>query len=302
MAITHAAEIMPPVPLRERGEAELILLWLHRYPELTRKTYASTLRSFQDHLQGRALRSVTIADLEAYAASIGDLAPSTRRNRLSSIASLFGFLTKAGHLAEDPATLLRLPKVGGSDDPGNFTERQVPERDHIRAMVDAEPNERNRLLIRFAYLTGARNAELRGLTVAALRERPDMAGEGIGGQATLRGKGNKLRVVLIRRELWRDLRAWIEANALEADSPVFPGRAGKPMDGATAWRIVTAAADRVGVKAHVHDIRHAHATDALDGGAQLKTAQQSLGHASPNTTAIYLHRRPKEGTALFVDL
>jgi integrase len=302
MAITHVDEVLPPAPLRERSEAELILIWLNRYPESTRKTYAASVRMFRDHTGGRPLAGITLADLEAYSAAIANLAPSTRRNRLSTLASMFEFLTKAGHIGEDPALLLRLPKVGGTDDPGAFAERTVPERDDVRAMVDAEPNPRNRLLIRFAYLTGARNAELRGLTVKALRDRPDMADDGIGGQATLRGKGNKFRVVLIRADLWADLQAWIAEQGLEDGAPVFPGRGGRPMDGATAWRIVTKAAERVGRQAHVHDIRHAHATDALDGGASLKTTQQSLGHASPTTTAVYLHRRPKEGTALFIDL
>ncbi len=304
MAITHATnvEILPPAPLRERSEAELVLLWLGQYPESTQATYGATLRGFREFTGGAPLRSVTLADLTAYAQAIGHLAVTTRRNRLACLGSLFGFLRTAGYIAEDPSTLLRMPKLGSETDAADYAERSVPESHDIRAMVAAEPNERNRLLIRFAYLTGARNAELRGLTVSALRERPDMVDDGISGQATLRGKGNRLRVVLIRSELWADLQAWISAQGLVSNDPVFPGRGRRAMDGATAWRIVSNAAQRVGVKAHVHDMRHAHATDAMDAGASLKTTQTSMGHASPNTTAAYLHRRPKEGTATFVSL
>lgn len=309
MAITHALptptdspEILPPQRLRDRTEAELVLLWRTQYPPATQDTYAAALRFFRAYLDARPLRDVTLADLTAYAASIAGLAPATRRTRLSALRSLFSFLKDAGHVDENPALLLRMPKLTDDQDAADFAERQVPERDDVRAMVAAEPSPRNRLLIRFAYLTGARNAEIRGLTIGALKARPDMADEDVGGQATLKGKGGKFRVVLIRLELWNDLVAWIESEGLRREDPVFPGRGRKPMNGATAWRVISAAAERVGLKAHVHDMRHAHLTDAEAGGASLRIVQQSAGHASPTTTAAYFHRRPREGSALFVEL
>ena len=136
---------------------------------------------------------------------------------------------------------------------------------------------------------------------------------------TVYGKGGKTRVVLLSPATWRVLLALPGAAAVVAavrsrrtgagagdrDAPVFPSRrGGGPLDQPQAWRLVQAAAARVGLptgKAGVspHWLRHAHATHALEHGhAPIHLVQATLGHASVATTSKYLHARPTDSCAL----
>jgi site-specific recombinase XerD len=97
------------------------------------------------------------------------------------------------------------------------------------------------------------------------------------------------------------------AGAGGRDAPVFPSRrSGGPLDQPQAWRLVCAAAARVGLptgKAGVspHWLRHAHATHALEHGhAPIHLVQATLGHASVATTSKYLHARPTDSSARYL--
>ena len=130
---------------------------------------------------------------------------------------------------------------------------------------------------------------------------------------TVYGEGGKTRVVLLSPATWRVLLALPGATAVAAggeadrDAPVFPSRRrGGPLDQPQAWRLVQAAAARVGLptgKAGVspHWLRHAHATHALEHGhAPIHLVQATLGHASVATTSKYLHARPTDSSARYL--
>ena len=283
-------------------------LWLSRQTAGTAKVYARALRDFRawyDRSSPDDLfewRTVRLDTLERFQASLSHLSPATQVTTMSALRSLMTFLEACGYLTVNVGRALKLP------DRTPDLSRSIPERDDVIAMVEAEPNRRNRLALRLTYGAGLRAQELCRIRVGDIRARPDLVDQGQepAGQALIHGKGGKQRVVLLPPALWADLQAWIAAEGLTDRDALLPGRGRTaeglrlPMNPVTAWRIVTTAAKRVGLKVNTHALRHAHATDALDMGAGLKTVQQSLGHGSLATTTIYAHRRPKEGTGLTV--
>ncbi len=117
------------------------------------------------------------------------------------------------------------------------------------------------------------------------------------------GKGEKERTVLLSTGTWRELMA-IRPVGAGPDAPVFRSRHARPLSPTQAWRIVKAAATRVGLEkaAHFspHWLRHAHASHALDRGAPISLVRDDLGHASLVTTSRYTHARPGEGSATYL--
>jgi integrase/recombinase XerD len=120
---------------------------------------------------------------------------------------------------------------------------------------------------------------------------------------TVFGKGGKTRAVLLPASLWKELQEIVPADA-EPDAPVFVSRKGGPISAPQSWRIVRAAAKRIGITADVspHWLRHAHASHALDRGAPIHLVQATLGHASVATTDRYLHARPQDSSSRYLAL
>jgi integrase/recombinase XerD len=93
-------------------------------------------------------------------------------------------------------------------------------------------------------------------------------------------------------------------TAVTAEGFVFPSsrRFNQHIDPATAWRWFVAAAKLAGIKASPHWLRHAHASHALDGAAQVHLVKETLGHASLATTSPYAHARPNESSGNYLGL
>ena len=103
--------------------------------------------------------------------------------------------------------------------------------------------------------------------------------------------------------------AWDNIVAIKGvvldDAPVFKSRkGGRHLDESMVWRIVRKASVRAGLEEKVscHWLRHAHASHALDRNAPIHLVQQTLGHASISTTGRYLHARPTDSSANYLDM
>jgi site-specific recombinase XerD len=110
----------------------------------------------------------------------------------------------------------------------------------------------------------------------------------------VRGKGNKERLVVIGMPAARALERYMRARAKLAthgELALFVNRDGARMSQRRIQLIVRKYALKAGIDARVHPhlLRHTFATHLLDGGAELRVVQELMGHASPNTTQIYLH-------------
>lgn len=206
----------------------------------------------------------------------------------ASIRSLFALLARRGLVRQDPAAQLGSPKG----------ERRLPRvlrREQVEALLRqpeaATPDGlRDRAVLELLYASGARVSELVGLDADEL----DLAT----GIATLHGKGSKDRQVPVGEPACiaaeRYLTEGRPVHAAAADGAVTPAllldRRGRRLPDRAARSIVSAAGVRAGV-GHItpHTLRHSYATHLLEGGADIRSVQELLGHAAAATTQLYTH-------------
>lgn len=290
--ITLTTSPAPSLP-QARSDEHLIATWLHGRSPHTVRAYDADVAKLRSFLSWKQLSQVTLPDLQAFADSLAGLRPTSQCRVLSAVKSLLSFGQRVGYLSFNVGAPLRLPAHRNS-----LAERILSEN-QVHTLLHCAPGrrgtkERNRVLLLFLYVSGARVSE-----VTRLRWR-DLQAREHGGQVTLFGKGGKTRSVLLPVSLWRRLeRLRGEAGP---DEPVFRSLKGQALDRSQVLRIVRGAAKRAGVEAPVspHWLRHAHASHALDRGCPISLVKETLGHASVATTNQYLHARPGDSSARYL--
>jgi site-specific recombinase XerD len=243
--------------------------------DATRRAYRTDLRDFAGWLRerGLGLEDVDVRTLAEYTADLGrarrGLAPATIARRLSAVRGLVGHSlgpSRVPHAALAPRRRRRLP--------------ETPKLGEIEHAVDAADGDeplalRNAALLELVYSCGLRSAE----AVALDLEDVDLDRE----QLHVLGKGGKERLVPLGEEAaWR-LARWLRdgrpALARGACDALFLSVRGRRLDTSVLRRLLP----------NPHRLRHAYATHLLEGGADLRTIQELLGHASLSTTQIYSH-------------
>jgi integrase/recombinase XerD len=275
------------------SDDQLVELWLHGRSMHTQRAYRADIERFRSRA-GKALCMVTLADLQNFADSLNEIAPSSRYRTLSAIKSLLAFGHRIGSLPFDVGRVLRLPAVRN-----RLAERILPEAD-LHCILSLETNPRNRAMLALLYASGVRVSELCGLCWRDLQANSD------GGQVTVLGKGGVTRAVKIPASVWKLVNGLRGAKA-EPGDPVFRSRKkgnGGVLRPLAVLRVVRQAASRAGIELPVspHWFRHAHASHALDRGAPIHLVQTTLGHASITTTGRYLHARPNDSSSRFLPL
>ena len=206
--------------------------------------------------------------------------------KTAAVRTFFALLLKRGLLAADPALQLSTPKVG----------RRLPKalrRDQVEALLDAPPADtplglRDRAALELLYASGARVSEVAGLDVDAV----DLAGA----TARLFGKGSKERIVPLGEPACVAIERWLSAGRSALVTPASPAaalfltRRGTRVTDHDLRATVHAAASTAGLGTVTpHMLRHSYATHLLEGGADLRSVQEVLGHATLATTQIYTH-------------
>lgn len=277
--------------VKPNPDAQLIELWVHGRSPCTKDYYCRSAYRFLAHI-GKPLEQATLSDVQSFATSLDEsnLTDSTRRTILAAVKSLLTFGNRLGMLPVNVGAPLKPPTAKDC-----LNERILSEVD-VMMMVRLEPDPQNKALLRLLYAAGLRVSEVCGLHWRDLQ--PRFEGQG---QATIYGKGQKTRVVLLPAPVWKELGEL--RQGLELDEPVFSSK-GKPMTRAKVWAIVKAAGQRAGIQGDVspHWLRHAHASHSLDRGAPIHLVQATLGHASVATTGRYLHARPSDSSSRFLPL
>lgn len=272
---------------------QLIELWLHERSDNTVNSYNRYLKRFLAHVN-KPLEEVTLMDFQTWQLSLRSLSPASQRTALAAIKSLFSFGFELGVLPLNVGKLARSPKVK------ERLAEKILTVEEVLLMFDEERNLRNRAILRLLYGGGLRVSELCDLKWRDLKARE------VGGQVTVFGKGKKTRVVLLGERVWEEI------GQLRADdgknAPVFRSRK-RNQNGSyhltrkQVYRIVRQAANRAGIEGNVspHWLRHSHASHSLDKGAPLHLVQQTLGHSTIAVTEKYLHAKPSDSSALYLD-
>ena len=243
----------------------------------TRRTYSFDVDEFCRWLDGRDLESVDVRTMVEYAAYLGTarggrgkLAPGTIARKLAAVRA---FLRHALGAARVPDARVA-PRRG----------RRLPESPRPKELeqeLSALEGEgaialRNRALVELVYSAGLRSAEAVGLDLGDVDFEQELV-------HVRNGKGGKDRVVPLGEEAahWvaRYLRDARPELARGANDALFLSVRGKRLDTSTLRRVAP----------HPHRLRHAFATHLLEGGADLRTIQELLGHASLSTTQMYSH-------------
>jgi integrase/recombinase XerD len=235
----------------------------------------------------------THRQLRSYLAELdrAGYARRTTARRLSAIRSLFSFLIAEGLVASDASSVLSTPKL-----PSRLP-RLIPD-DALQALLNA-PDEhtptgvRDGALLELLYATGARVSELAGLTL----EKLDLSQS----QITVMGKGSKERVIPVHRAAVAKLRRYLAearpalSNPAASTDAVFLSARGRGLSADAIRRIFKRYVDLTGAAHSLspHAVRHTFATHLLEGGADLRTVQELLGHVALSTTQIYTHLSTK---------
>ena len=257
----------------------------------TVRAYSTDLRELAQHVDVEPAR-VTLSRLRGWLASMSDggAAPATVQRRVASVRGFFEWAVKEGLLGANPAARLqapkrqrRLPKVPTASALATTiasAEQRAGESDDPIALRDLA-------LVEVLYSSGLRVSEVCSLGLGDVdRDRRSLS---------VVGKGNKERTVPLGLPALRALETWLAARPAVAGpaSPdtVFLGAQGGALDPRVARRVVHAATAAAGTSADVgpHGLRHAMATHLIEGGADLRSVQEMLGHASVATTQLYTH-------------
>ena len=264
--------------------------------EHTTRAYLGDLTSFFDNLELQKvddLADVTIAHIRSWLATqqVKGGARTTLSRRAVSIRLFTKWATKKGFLPKDIGLTLATPKG----------HRTLPEvlsisdatvaMDSLATRVAEEESAtsiRDCAILEVLYASGARVSELCGLDLDDIDYQRNTI--------LVLGKGNKERTIPLGNPAMKALNNWIKnarsemANGASGEA-VFLGVRGKRIDQRTVRTVVYEAlealegAQRLGP----HALRHSAATHLLEGGADLRTVQEILGHASLATTQIYTH-------------
>lgn len=261
---------------------------------LTLKSYAEDFNSFFDYLQDRVGRipepsETDITMLRGYVAYLHECqyAKTTIARRLACLRSFFRYCAREKLVTSNPAKALRTPRTGRKL-PSFLTTQQTVKL--IEAPPTDEPSGlRDRAMLETMYSAGLRVAELVGLNLPDWDQDANVL--------RVRGKGRKERIAPVGRHASTALHEWIAVRELAEDAApedreaVFLNRFGKRLTTRSVGRMLEKYVKANGLDSTIspHSMRHTFATHMLDGGADLRSVQELLGHKSLTTTQIYTH-------------
>lgn len=272
------------------------LEWLgkeRRAAALTVEAYGADIAGFLGfltrHLGGEpdlaALAELRQADLRAWLAAEAAAGASnaTRARRLSAVRSFYRFLARR-HGVDNPALQLIATPRAKPPVPRALTADNAREvAEDIGEMSDAAAMQaRDTALFTLLYGCGLRIAEALALNVGDV-PGPD-------GALRVVGKGNKERIVPLLPAVRQAIAAWVALHPhRQSDSPLFVGARGSRLDPGVAQRTLRNFRRLHGLPEHAtpHALRHSFATHLLAGGADVRSIQELLGHASLSTTQRY---------------
>lgn len=249
----------------------------------TLRSYQSDLEQFYEFLGDRDIATVTHQDLRRFLGALLErrIRKSSLARKLSAIRTFFRHLEQEHIVAHNPARLLatprqekRLPAVLTVDDAFRLLDSRTAAGG--RHLLD-------RAVLETLYSTGVRAGELVSIDLADINRSDRLI--------RIRGKGRKERIVPVGQRALDAIDAWCAARTPPREPAVFTNPSGKRLTPRSVQRIVENHRKALGLaqKASPHTLRHSFATHLLESGADLRSIQELLGHASLSTTQRYTH-------------
>ena len=260
--------------------------------------YVGDLQSFLGHMEKLKVlefKDLTIEHIRSWLANLQTtgVARSTLTRRIVSIRAFTNWAASEGWLSSDIGANLSIPKA-------HRTLPEVLDVDEAAQILKALEvkageestaiNLRDLAMLEVLYASGIRVSELCGLNLGDIDTSRNTL--------SVIGKGDRQRVVPLGIPAMKALQNYLSngrgefLNNKSADA-VFLGSRGKRIDQRTVREVVYEAMKAVGATMGPHGLRHSAATHLLEGGADLRTVQEILGHASLATTQIYTHVSPE---------
>jgi len=266
------------------------LVAIERRAVLTMECYRQEIKHFLDFLESEE-KSIEEADADFLSAYLvmrhndNEIKSRTTAKAISALRSFFRFLMDEKLIKHNPAYLLESPKQK-KDLP------QVIDKDKIEVLLDLIDTKkpqggRDRCLFELVYSAGLRVSEAAALNIKDIDIET--------GIAKVKGKGDKERLAIFGNEASGQLKYYLSfirpklAGNLNKSQALFIGRNGKRLSRKGIWKNYKKWTTLAGTSSHIHALRHSFATSLLEGGADLRTVQELLGHADIATTQIYTH-------------
>ena len=266
------------------------LVAIERRSLLTKECYRYEISRFLRFLEVKkmSLSGVNTGFLSSYLSqrrNADNIDPRSAAKAISALRSFFRFAVDERIVDSNPANLLEKPKR-------KMHLPEVMDKDLVESLLDKIETDtpkgcRDRSLFELIYSSGLRVSEAAGLNLGDINIE-----EGI---AKVKGKGNKERLVIFGREASDQLKNYLSygrpklAGAVNKSQALFISRNGKRLSRKGIWKNYAKFAFLAGTSSHVHTLRHSFATSLLEGGADLRTVQELLGHSDLSTTQIYTH-------------
>lgn len=262
------------------------------FSENSIEAYLRDISKFQDFALGKDWQNpekISTQQIQAFILQLNELgiAETSQARILSGIKAFYKFLFAEEAISTDPAYLIEAPKL----------RRKLPdtlEYHEIEALLEAIDHStpegtRNRAMLEVLYSCGLRVSELIDLKISNLYFDIEFI--------KVVGKGNKERFVPIGSEAMKYTQIYVEhirrhLNIAKGhENYVFLNRRGKKLTRVYVFMVIKELAQKIGLKKNIspHTFRHSCATHLLEGGADLRTIQEILGHESITTTEIYTH-------------
>src|SRR5665648_245970 len=215
------------------------------------------------------------------------ISPRTQARTISGIKSFYKFLLIEEAVENDPTTLVESPRIG----------RKLPEiltDDEINRLIEAIDDSkaeglRNKAILETLYSCGLRVSELVDLKLSNLHFEQEFL--------RIAGKGERERLVPISKRAIEDIKKYLINSRKKLtiekgfENIVFLNRRGKKLSRVMIFTIIKNLADKIKLEKNIspHTFRHSFASALVQGGADLRTVQEMLGHESILTTEIYTH-------------
>ena len=215
------------------------------------------------------------------------ISPRTQARTISGIKSYYKFLLIEEAVENDPTTLLESPRIGRKL-PEILTDDEI--NSLIEAIDDTKPEGlRNKAILETLYSCGLRVSELVDLRLSNLHFEQEFL--------KIAGKGERERLVPISKRAIEDIKKYLNNSrkklAIEKgfENIVFLNRRGKKLSRVMIFTIIKNLAEKIKLEKNIspHTFRHSFASALVQGGADLRTVQEMLGHESILTTEIYTH-------------